>query len=58
MTGNMVTIFLNTELTQLQHSLNPAVVEILKVLVVSFLWIGGLGWFMWKKDKNKQKANA
>jgi len=54
--SHLITIFLNSVISQLQHGLNPAAIEVIKVLFVSFAWIGGLSWFMIRKDKRKQQA--
>jgi hypothetical protein len=51
-------IFLETLLTQIGHfisGINPVVIEILKIFSVSIGWIGGLAFFMWKRDQNKTK---
>ncbi|MEO6328612.1 MAG: hypothetical protein ABIO55_06760 [Ginsengibacter sp.] len=55
---DLITIFLNSVLTQIQQSMSPALFEVLKVVAVAFGWIGGLTLFMLRKDKRKQQANA
>lgn len=58
---NLITILSISLLKQLQeslYSLNPAVLEIGKVVLVSIVWIGGLAWFMYRKDKRKQNSIA
>ena len=52
----LLIIILDSFLTQLQNSfssLTPAGLEVIKVISVSFAWIGGLTYFMWWKDKHK-----
>ncbi len=54
-------IFLETFITQLGQSfsgINPAVIEIFKILIVSTGWIGGLAFYMWRREKNKANKNA
>jgi hypothetical protein len=47
---SLINIFL--EISEVRFS--PVVVEITKVLFVSFLWIGGLTAFVYWKDKYKK----
>jgi len=52
-------IILDTFLTQLVHyfnNLSPVTLEIIKVVTISFGWIGGLALFMWLKDKRNKHA--
>jgi hypothetical protein len=42
----------------LQFSYSPVVVEVTKVLLVSFGWIGGLTLFVYWKDKHNDLSAA
>ncbi len=39
----------------LSAGVSPAVVELAKILAVSFGWIGALALFMWWKDRRKSR---
>ena len=50
--------FLETIITQFSSfvsNINPVVLEIIKIFAVSFGWIGGLAFFMWTREQNKNK---
>jgi len=42
-------------MTQSASELNPTLVEIIKILCVSFGWIGGLIAYIWMNEKRKLK---
>jgi hypothetical protein len=35
---------------------NPALVDILKLVIGSIVWIGGLAWFMYHREKNLKES--
>lgn len=64
-TNDAVMIFFLFEFSPLlsiaQHlftNMNPAVADILRILVGTTAWIGGLTLFMWIREKKKQRAAA
>jgi len=54
-------VLLETLLSNFTHAfagMSPAATEIIKIIVVSVGWPGALAFFMWKRDKMKQKQSA
>jgi hypothetical protein len=42
----------------LSVAITPALIELAKILAVSFGWIGALALFMWWKDRRKTRGNV
>jgi len=50
---NLVTLF-----QDIFAGMNSTALEILKIVFVSFAWIGGLGLFMWRRERKLQLARV